>query len=294
MGRCPSLLTTGLLTGPAGSTTGTHPTGRPDLPTVPRGPVATRLRLTALRAAISWRRRFAGALTGLIVLPLLTAGLRQLGDALSLPSQMLLYLLAVVVVALVGGLLPALTAAVAAAALLAYYFIPPDNFAVADLNDVVALVAFVLVAGAVSSLVGQAARRAREAETLATVIAASREELRWLADEQAALRRVATLVARGVPAAEVFAAVAQEVGSVLGADATTILRLDPDGRTTVLTRIGDAPDTFPVGSRWKPEPPVVTAVALGTGRPARTDDYSQASCAVGDAVRRLGWRSGVA
>ena len=171
MGSCPSPLPPGLLTGPAGSTTGPHLTGRPDLPTVPRGPVATRLRLAALRAAISWRRRFAGALTGLVVLPLLTARLRQLGDALTLPSQMLLYLLAVVVVALVGGLLPALTAAVAAAALLAYYFIPPDNFAVADLNDVVALVAFVLVAGAVSSLVGQAARRAREAVSWARLSA---------------------------------------------------------------------------------------------------------------------------
>jgi signal transduction histidine kinase len=292
-GALPSLLTTGLLTGPAGSTTGTHPTGRPDLPTVPRGPVATRLRLTALRAAISWRRRFAGALTGLVVLPLLTAGLRQLGAALSLPSQMLLYLLAVVVVALVGGLLPALTAAVAAAALLAYYFIPPDNFAVADLNDVVALVAFVLVAGAVSSLVGQAARRAREAETLATVIAASREELRWLADEQAALRRVATLVARGVPAAEVFAAVAQEVGSVLGADATTILRLEPDGATTVLTRVGDPPEEFPVGSRWTLDPPLPVAVTLRTGQPARLDDFSQTTGDYSARLHRNGIRSGI-
>jgi signal transduction histidine kinase len=206
---------------------------------------------------------------------------------------MLLYLLAVVVVALVGGLLPALAAAVAAAAMLAYYFIPPDNFAVADVNDVVALVAFVLVAGAVSSVVGLAARRAREARTLATEIAASREELRWLADEQAALRRVATLVARGVPAAEVFAAVAQEVGSVLGADATTILRLDPDGRTTVLTRIGDAPDTFPVGSRWTLEPPLPAAVTLRTGQPARLDDFSRTSGDYGVRLRRTGIRSGI-
>jgi K+-sensing histidine kinase KdpD len=175
--------------------------------------------------------------TGLVVLPLLTLGLTLLRDILNLPSQMLLYLIAVVAVALVGGLLPALVAAVAASLLLAYYFIPPDNFAVADLNDVVALVAFVLVAGAVSSVVGLAARRTREAETLATANAESREELRVLADEQAALRRVATLVARGVPPAEVFAAVAQEVGHVLGADGTTIVRRDPDDAVTVLTRL---------------------------------------------------------
>ncbi|HEV7791203.1 MAG TPA: hypothetical protein VGP05_19515, partial [Pseudonocardia sp.] len=70
----------------------------------------------------------------------------------------------------------------------------------------------------------------------------TREELRVLADEQAALRRVATLVARGVPPGEVFAAVAQEVGSVLRADATTIVRLDPDGATTVLAGVGDIAD----------------------------------------------------
>ena len=238
--------------------------GDPDVHTSsPTKPAATRCRC----AGLSPRRRLAGALTGLVVLPLLTLGLAQLRDVLNLPSQMLLYLLAVVVVALVGGLLPALAAAVAAAVLLDHYFIAPlHDFAVADPNNVVALVAFLLVAGAVSSVVGLAARR-REAETLATANAESREEFRRLADEQAALRRVATLVARGVPPAEVFAAVAQEVGRVLGADATTIVRLDPDGAATVLACVGDAADEFPVGSRWKPEPPAGLGGRLAHGPP---------------------------
>ncbi|HEY0572559.1 MAG TPA: DUF4118 domain-containing protein [Pseudonocardia sp.] len=264
------------------------------MPTVPREPAATR-RLPARRAGLSWRRRLVGALTGLVVLPLLTLGLAQLGDVLDLPSQMLFYLLAVVMVALVGGLVPALAAAVAAALLLAYYFIPPDSFAVADLNDVVALVAFVLVAGAVSSVVGLAARRAREADTLATAIAASREELRVLAHEQAALRRVATLVARGVPPAEVFLAVGQEVGRVLGADAAAIARLDSDGAVTILSVLGEPSDQLQVGSHWRPEPPLALALALRTGRAARCDDYSQAAGAFVDAtVRRMGIRSSVA
>ena len=157
------------------------------------------------------QRLLAGALTGLVTLPLLTVLLTQLRGILNLPSQMLLYLLAVVVVALVGGLLPALTAAAAAGALLSYFFIEPFHFAIGNPNDLVALFAFLLVATSVSSVVGLAAHRTREAETLATANAASREELRVLAEEQAALRRVATLVARGVPPAEVFAAVADEV-----------------------------------------------------------------------------------
>ena len=48
-----------------------------------------------------------------------------------------------------------------------------------------------------------------------------------LAGEQAALRRVATLVARGAPPAEVFAAVAEEVGRVLQADRTFLARYNP-------------------------------------------------------------------
>ncbi|MDT7654418.1 MAG: hypothetical protein QOI36_5824, partial [Pseudonocardiales bacterium] len=258
-------------------------------------PAATRRRRPpALWAGLSPRRRLAGALTGLGVLPLLTLGLAQLRDVVSLPSQMLLYLLAVVVVALVGGLVPAVAAAVAAAALLAYYFIPPlHTFAVADPNEVVALVAFLLVAAAASTVVGVAARR-REAEATATASAESREELRRLAEEQAALRRVATLVAHGAPQAEVLSALAQEVGRVLGADGTNILRLDPDGATTVVARVGAYPAEFPIGSRWTPEPPLALAAVLRTGRPARIDDFRPASDAYADAVRRIGLRSGVA
>jgi signal transduction histidine kinase len=246
-------------------------------------------------AGLCWRRRLAGALTGLVVLALLTVGLAQLRNILGLASQTLLYLLAVVLVALVGGLVPALGAAVAAAVLLDHYFIPPlyDDFAVADPNNVVALVAFVLVAGAVSSLVGLAARR-REAEILATANAASRVELRGLVDEQAALRRIATLVARGVPAAEIFPAVAQEVGRLLSADSTTIVRLDPDGATTILTRVGDHPDELPVGSRFTLEPPLPLAVAVRTGSPARLDDFNEPSDGFGDGLHRLGIRSEVA
>jgi signal transduction histidine kinase len=220
---------------------------------------------------------------------------KLLRGVLNLPSQMLLYLLAVVVVALVGGPVPALGAAAAAAALLAYYFIPPlHDFAIADPTNLIALVAFLLIASAVSALVGLAARRTREAETLAHANGVTREELRVLAEEQAALRRVATLVARGVAAAEVFAAVAREVGSILGADATTILRLDPDGAATVLSGVGGHPDEFPVGSRWTPEPLLPLAVAFRTGHPARSDDFSQASGADGERLRQLGIRSSVA
>jgi PAS domain S-box-containing protein len=78
-------------------------------------------------------------------------------------------------------------------------------------------------------------------------------ELRRLAEEQAARRRVATLVARGVSPAEVFSAVAEEVERLLDAHATTIGRLEPDGTMAIVASSGTARDELPVGSRLKLE-----------------------------------------
>ena len=66
---------------------------------------------------------------------------------------------------------------------------------------------------------GDAVRRAKRSEGARTEIAA----------EQAALRRVATLVARGVPASDVFAAVAAESGQLLGVHSAHMARFDADG-----------------------------------------------------------------
>jgi hypothetical protein len=69
------------------------------------------------------------------------------------------------------------------------------------------------------------------------------------------------LVARGVPAVEVFAAVVQEVGSVLGADATLIARLDSDGAVTVVAGVGAHPDELAVGERPARRHPTATGRA---------------------------------
>ena len=80
------------------------------------------------------------------------------------------------------------------------------------------------------------ARLANFTELLATAIAnaQAREELGAIADEQAALRRVATLVARAAPPEEVFTAVAAEVHGLLGTDLTAVSRYDPDDMATVV------------------------------------------------------------
>jgi GAF domain-containing protein len=62
---------------------------------------------------------------------------------------------------------------------------------------------------------------------------------RGLAEEQAALRRVATLVARGRPPAEVFAAVTEEVARLLCVECAIMNRYEPDGTITTIAGWGD-------------------------------------------------------
>jgi GAF domain-containing protein len=139
------------------------------------------------------------------------------------------------------------------------------------------------------------ARIARFTELVATAVAnaQARQELRRVAEEQAALRRVATLVARGMPPAEILAAVAEEAGRLLGADLAHTLRCEPDDTVSVVagwSRTGD--DQMVVGSRYPLHPSMVSAGVLRTGRPARTDNYPP-SHPLADVARELGVRSTV-
>jgi PAS domain S-box-containing protein len=119
-------------------------------------------------------------------------------------------------------------------------------------------------------------------------------ELKRLADEQAALRRVATLVVRGVPAAAVFSAVAEELERLFDAQATLIGRIEPDGTMSVVASSGSATDQMPVGSRMTLEADMVLTRVMRTGRAARVDDYHHASGFAGQVTQRTGIRCSVA
>lgn len=102
--------------------------------------------------------------------------------------------------------------------------------------------------------------------------AQARDGLRALADEQAALLRVARLVARGADQAELFGAVASEASGLIDGEPTTLVRFDePRVYTVVASHRGPAP----VGARVEiaPEDEGVIAEILRTRRPARLDDY---------------------
>ncbi|MGP4102987.1 DUF4118 domain-containing protein, partial [Nonomuraea sp. KM90] len=116
------------------------------------------------RAALTSKRRLAGWAVATAGLPLLTAALLPFRDVISLPSEILLFLCLVVGVALIGGTWPAITAAVGGSLLLNWFFTPPlATWTIADPENFLALVVFLLVAAAVSAIVDLAARRTREA-----------------------------------------------------------------------------------------------------------------------------------
>lgn len=120
------------------------------------------------------------------------------------------------------------------------------------------------------------------------------DELRALAEEQAALRRVATLVARGGPATELFRAVAEEVRRVLSVEEVHLIRYEPGDSATVLASSGRTDDVLPAGTRIKLGGNNATTVVFETGRSARIDDYKDASGPIGGGAREHAVRSSVA
>jgi signal transduction histidine kinase len=126
-------------------------------------------------------------------------------------------------------------------------------------------------------------------ELVATAIANSeaRDEVRRLADEQAALRRVATLVAREASQPQVFTAIAEEVGQLIATEEIRMFRFE--GRcAVVMAAWGEREDVIPIGSRLPLGGDNASSRIFATGQPVRIDDYSTASGDIGDAARTTG------
>jgi len=133
----------------------------------------------------------------------------------------------------------------------------------------------------------------RAFNTMGGRLEASHHECRLLVEEQTALRRVATLVARAVPPAEVFDAVCGEGARLLDAPVTRLLRYEPDGTATVLAGRGELGGPVPVGATWTLDSRGVAATVLRTGRAARLENVERALGAAALA-RQPGLRSAVA
>jgi signal transduction histidine kinase len=133
-------------------------------------------------------------------------------------------------------------------------------------------------------------------ELVATAIAnaEARRELEQVAVEQAAVSRLAKLVAEAVPSTEIFAAVVSEIAGLLELPRVALFRFGPDRTASVLASSEDdlAPALFE-GWSLPADDPGMLASLLGTGRPVRIDGYAEVGGAAGELARELGLGSAV-
>jgi len=133
--------------------------------------------------------------------------------------------------------------------------------------------------------------RLREAQRM---VEASHAEVSALAEQQAALRRVATLVARGVDPAQVYPAAVAELSRGLGIDNVALLRYE-SGEALVLMAARDESELtkMSIGERIPLDADNVAAMILDTGAPARRDGFDGVTDPTAERIRRLGLRSAV-
>ena len=124
------------------------------------------------------------------------------------------------------------------------------------------------------------------------IYAAARDvtDSRRASEEQAALRRVAMLVARGAPPAEVFEAVVTELRLLLGAENTRLMRYEPDAAASVIASSSEPGMELPIGARITLEGRSVAGEVWRTGRAARLDSFEGPPGSVGDLLRQAGVR----
>jgi sugar diacid utilization regulator len=121
-------------------------------------------------------------------------------------------------------------------------------------------------------------------------------EYRRLVAEQAALRRLATLVARGVEPSEVFDAVTKEMCRCVPAEGAGLWRYETsDEITMVAATYHPAAESmkWPVGARTPTAGNTLASMVQRTGGPARMDTYENAAGVLATHVRAVGIRAAV-
>ena len=140
---------------------------------------------------------------------------------------------------------------------------------------------------------GAEERLAAFTDLVATALANAQahDEVRRFGEEQAALGRVATLVAAGAAPEQVFTAVVEEASSLLGLERIEFVRYDGSDSGTVIAASGEHP--FPPGSAWSLEHPSVMATVARTKHAARIDDYSAMKGEIARLARSAGFQSAI-
>jgi signal transduction histidine kinase len=161
-----------------------------------------------------------------------------------------------------------------------------------SLTDSLLATQLFIATSAVTSLLLAAvtAERTRAARALA----ATESTQRALAGEQAALRRVATLVASDAPPSRVFEQVTEEVGRLLGLPGANVMQYDGLRTATVVGAWSEhGPPRFPVGARLDVDGDTAVARVVRSGSAARVR-YDESSGTLAAAVHSAGYRAAVA
>jgi signal transduction histidine kinase len=208
----------------------------------------------------------------------LTLAALPLRSSLVLGGFLFSMMLVVIVAAVLGGALPALAAVVFGVLTRVLFFAPPFVSPRAGLQaNLVSLIGFGIVGVAVAILIGVLARLAEEQASSRRV--------------EAALRRVATLVAVSAPADELFAAVCEEAGGLLPADQVTMHRYESDDTVTWAAGWSRSGKAVPLGARPRLGGNNLATIVARSHSPARMDNYPDASGAVVDVVSQSGFLS---
>jgi signal transduction histidine kinase len=225
-------------------------------------------------------RWLTGLLASVLALAALTGFVGLLSPHLSAQHLFVLYVLPVMVIAMKWGTGLATVTAVMGAVAFSYFFLAPHNsFAVADLQSLAALGVFLVTAVVVGQLAAQMRRKAQESARLA--------------EEQSALRRVATLAAQPVSPPVVFEAVTREVGQLCHADLARMERFEEDESVTGVAAWSKVPTRLAVGTRFRLEGPSIARAVRETQGPARVSDFTGATGELAQEAREAGIHSSV-
>ena len=222
----------------------------------------------------------SGLLASVLAVAALTGLVGLLNPHVSAQHLFVLYVLPVMLIAMKWGTgLATVTAVMSAVAFSYFYLEPYHTFAVSDLESLVALGVFFVTAVIVGQLAAQMRRKARESARLA--------------EEQSALRRVATLAAQPVSPSVLFEAVTQEVGQLCHADLARVEHYEEDGSVTGVAAWSTVPTRLAVGTRFGLEGPSIARAVRQTQGPARINDFAGATGEIAQEALEVGIHSSV-
>jgi signal transduction histidine kinase len=224
------------------------------------------------------RRRWCGVVVSASAVALVSGAIMLAHPRVPLPYLLVLYVLVVMGVAIVWGTAVAVVTAMLSTVVINWLFIHP----LARFDDpsiLIGSVAYLVTA----VVVGRLAARLRKAAL----------ESAKLSEQQAALRRIATLVARSAPPPEVFTAVTREVGVLCGADLARMERYEEDGSVTGIAAWSRVPVQLSVGTRFELVGPSIARDVYAGGKPVRVDSFTGAAGDIAKEAQEIGIRSSV-